>query len=854
MIRPNNHRGKDRSTSPKISASSSVEDAQDYESIPIASDSQTDSPKPRISPVAMESPWAGHFPNPVASQAKDTDDMPELILPRGALAQTIATPGSPVKPSSNPESDGSATQPTNEPPRRISWVTAPNPEPFQPSIVEDTHNPELPYIAEPAPAASQGNSPPQRFHHTINSDSPPPTRDLSLTPSPPPSFKKDNAQKDMWFVWMQNMFSGFTAVLLLFAFSLGLFGYYISDLDSLYGLASDFESIHGWFVASIRQSKSLARITMAGVWLLVALQLFATFQFDNQMQLHASRMSKNWTKLSPLVKSVIQYSGNCCGYYAVDDRAGEYCPGEATEGCRFHIGEVSQGIKSSVKHLLALNFLIAILISMALIANRMQELCANSTMANVDENYYKVEEIIDSRISPTNGHCEFLVKWKDYSSIWNSWEPAVHLQHCHIALANFEHARRAAEIKDEVTFAKKMKENAVDSLHTQLEQKQAVRIEREKTRQPGSTPTDQFDHISKSQPGPALVGSLDSERAPSSHSDHPFVPSPYARRRGSVFEKFEKMMNSCGGELITVENEVDNVFPPAHFRCLSAPIIGSGVPTSDPSFLIGCTCHPDRQCHDGECACVSQNPDPRRIYSSDGRLLITSGPIYECNSKCSCPLSCPNRVVQRGRTVPLVIARYGPIKGWGVKAAAEIPKGTFIDVYLGELITTAEATRRIASAKHGRGSYLFDIDFNYEVGTESAYTIDAYTFGNVTHFINHSCEPNLRVHACFIDTADPSLHMLAFFAKRNIAKGEELCFDYLGSHGAAQAPQGTPGRRQPCSCAVGSAMDEGDTGRRQPCSCGTPKFDFVINEREEHEEPPTTKNYMVETPGGVHSP
>lgn len=71
---------------------------------------------------------------------------------------------------------------------------------------------------------------------------------------------------------------------------------------------------------------------------------------------------------------------------------------------------------------------------------------------------------------------------------------------------------------------------------------------------------------------------------------------------------------------------------------------------------------------------------------------------------------------------------------------------------------------------------MFDLDFN---SVENPYVVDAAHNGNVTHFINHSCDPNLGVWAVWADCLDPNLPMLALFATRDIEVGEELSFDYL---------------------------------------------------------------------------
>lgn len=67
-------------------------------------------------------------------------------------------------------------------------------------------------------------------------------------------------------------------------------------------------------------------------------------------------------------------------------------------------------------------------------------------------------------------------------------------------------------------------------------------------------------------------------------------------------------------------------------------------------------------------------------------------------------LLCKNRVVQNGSKVALQIFKCKHlIKGWGAKSVTDIPKGSFVAEYTGEILTDVEADQRIDD------SYFFDL-------------------------------------------------------------------------------------------------------------------------------------------------
>ncbi|KAI5627678.1 histone-lysine N-methyltransferase EHMT2, partial [Silurus asotus] len=186
------------------------------------------------------------------------------------------------------------------------------------------------------------------------------------------------------------------------------------------------------------------------------------------------------------------------------------------------------------------------------------------------------------------------------------------------------------------------------------------------------------------------------------------------------------------------------------------------------THLQHCNCTDD--CSSSNCLCGQLSI--RCWYDKDQRLLqefnkIEPPLIFECNLACSCHKSCKNRVVQAGIKVRLQLYRTEKM-GWGVRALQDIPQGSFICEYVGELISDAEADVREDD------SYLFDLDNK----DGEVYCIDARYYGNISRFINHLCDPNIIPVRVFMLHQDLRFPRIAFFSSRDILTGQELGFDY----------------------------------------------------------------------------
>lgn len=222
-----------------------------------------------------------------------------------------------------------------------------------------------------------------------------------------------------------------------------------------------------------------------------------------------------------------------------------------------------------------------------------------------------------------------------------------------------------------------------------------------------------------------------------------------------------------------------------------------------------CLCSGD--CSDG--GCHSSQVRSGHCYDAKGCLsaaydVDAPEAILECNVACRCnPKVCTNRVIQRGSTCKLVLFRTRS-RGWGVRSAEPLKRGTFIGTYCGQLITASESLKRaddtylfnlantitvppapapsvtvrtLDSASH----YSEDDDEQQqqpaqpaEPTAEDTYVCDAKFFGNVTRFVNHSCEPNVIGIRSFTTHADQRFPHIAFFTNKDVSAHTELTLNY----------------------------------------------------------------------------
>ncbi|RDW76491.1 histone-lysine N-methyltransferase Clr4 [Aspergillus mulundensis] len=254
-------------------------------------------------------------------------------------------------------------------------------------------------------------------------------------------------------------------------------------------------------------------------------------------------------------------------------------------------------------------------------------------------------------------------------------------------------------------------------------------------------------------------------------------------------KNLRKKLSSIRGPTVSVTkgDEKRLAETTSSFEFINEYKIREGVASIGKEFQSGCSCN--TICLPDKCQCLAQEedsderiiaykraPDNDRFMVLRPEFMKRTSMIFECNSLCGCEKKCWNRVIQLGRTIRFEIF-YTGTRGFGLRSPDHIRAGQFIDLYLGEVITTEKADQRekIANARNAP-SYLFNLDFL--IDDDSSYVVDGANYGGATRFINHSCNPNCRMFAVSRTQGDDYLYDLAFFALREIKPGTELTFDY----------------------------------------------------------------------------
>ncbi|PON99308.1 Histone-lysine N-methyltransferase, SET [Trema orientale] len=136
-----------------------------------------------------------------------------------------------------------------------------------------------------------------------------------------------------------------------------------------------------------------------------------------------------------------------------------------------------------------------------------------------------------------------------------------------------------------------------------------------------------------------------------------------------------------------------------------------------------------------------------------------------CSKACRCSENCTNRPFRKEKKIKIVKTE---LCGWGVESAESLNKGDFVIEYIGEVIDDALCEQRLWSMKD-KGVHNF-----YMCEIRKDFTIDATYKGNLSRFLNHSCDPNCVLEKWHVEGET----RVGVFAARSIKVGEPLTYDY----------------------------------------------------------------------------
>ncbi|KAK4478248.1 hypothetical protein RD792_017533 [Penstemon davidsonii] len=233
-------------------------------------------------------------------------------------------------------------------------------------------------------------------------------------------------------------------------------------------------------------------------------------------------------------------------------------------------------------------------------------------------------------------------------------------------------------------------------------------------------------------------------------------------------------------------NDIDNDHDPINYKYLKT--------TAFPPYVYnngnnnGCECIGG--CQDN-CLCVMKNGG--LAYDHNGILMKGKPLIFECGPHCSCPLTCRNRVTQKGVKNRFEVFRSMETH-WGVRSLDMIPAGSFICEFAGIVLTREQAQLLTMNGdsliypsrfterwkEWGDLSQVFR-DYacpSYPSVPPLDFALDVSKMRNLACYMSHSSSPNVFVQLVLYDHSNVSFPHLMLFAMENIPPLRDLSIDY----------------------------------------------------------------------------
>lgn len=170
------------------------------------------------------------------------------------------------------------------------------------------------------------------------------------------------------------------------------------------------------------------------------------------------------------------------------------------------------------------------------------------------------------------------------------------------------------------------------------------------------------------------------------------------------------------------------------------------------------------------CKVKSVAEAPNAKYCNDEACLNVASSLWCDPDKCPAGSRCQNTPFSK-RVGPRLSYFYtADQRGWGLRVDEDVKAGDFIVAYVGEILDRPALERRLADAEKNRKTEYYIMDMHDD------FYVDAERRGNLSRFINSSCNPNCESQK-WIDQRNGQTHV-GIYAIDNLRAGTEITYNY----------------------------------------------------------------------------
>lgn len=164
-----------------------------------------------------------------------------------------------------------------------------------------------------------------------------------------------------------------------------------------------------------------------------------------------------------------------------------------------------------------------------------------------------------------------------------------------------------------------------------------------------------------------------------------------------------------------------------------------------------------------------EKENPARWACGELSNCVNRAIYVECHpEECPCREECQNQRMIRKNYADVEVFDTKTSKGFGLRCREGLPRNTLVMEYVGEVLDQHSFEDRIEKyKKRGQKHYYFMTLQNDRI-------IDATDRGNLSRFMNHSCNPNCETQK-WISSGQ---QRIGLFTKHSVRPGTELTFDY----------------------------------------------------------------------------